>query len=71
MRARACVAEGSPGCVCASVPRPPCPPGKLVIVGSRRTLRASPVLAEVIALVEQQGWVQALPPDAGLEPPFW
>ncbi|GJE93896.1 DNA replication ATP-dependent helicase/nuclease DNA2 [Phanerochaete sordida] len=37
---------------------------KLVIVGSRRTLAATPLLAEFFKLMDGQGWILALPPGA-------
>ncbi|KAI5119550.1 hypothetical protein M0805_008536 [Coniferiporia weirii] len=37
---------------------------KLVIFGSRKTLKASSLLADFFALMEERGWVLALPPGA-------
>lgn len=39
---------------------------KLVIFGSRSTLRGDPLLAQFFELMESQGWVYDLPPDAHL-----
>ena len=45
---------------------------KLIIFGSRRTLRAAPILAEFLELMEAQEWICHLPPRAhtlyGLQP---
>jgi DNA replication ATP-dependent helicase Dna2 len=37
---------------------------KLIIFGSRRTLRAAPILAEFLELMEAQEWICNLPPRA-------
>jgi DNA replication ATP-dependent helicase Dna2 len=37
---------------------------KLVIFGSRKTLQAAPLLAEFFELMEGQGWILQLPPNA-------
>ena len=39
---------------------------KLVVVGSRRTLRASHLLGSFVRLVEERGWCLELPPNAHL-----
>ena len=37
---------------------------KLIVVGSRSTLRASHLLGSFISLVEERGWCLELPPNA-------
>jgi DNA replication ATP-dependent helicase Dna2 len=37
---------------------------KLIIFGSRKTLQASPLLAEFFNLVESRDWILRLPPNA-------
>lgn len=37
---------------------------KLIIFGSRKTLQAASLLAEFFALMETQGWILRLPPNA-------
>ncbi|KAI9068877.1 Dna2-domain-containing protein [Trametes sanguinea] len=37
---------------------------KLIIVGSRKTLQSAPLLSEFFDLMDNQGWILALPPDA-------
>lgn len=37
---------------------------KLIIVGSRKTLRTAPVLAEFFELMDTKGWILSLPPGA-------
>ena len=39
---------------------------KLIIIGSRKTLRNAPVLAEFFELVESKGWILPLGPGAEL-----
>ncbi|KAI0718426.1 Dna2-domain-containing protein [Cerioporus squamosus] len=39
---------------------------KLIIIGSRKTLQAAPLLREFFELMEGKGWILALPPDAHL-----
>lgn len=43
---------------------------KLIIVGSRKTLQAVPLLREFFGLMESKGWILALPPDAHLTHEF-
>ncbi|CDO74222.1 hypothetical protein BN946_scf184721.g1 [Trametes cinnabarina] len=37
---------------------------KLIIVGSKKTLQSAPLLSEFFDLMDKQGWILALPPDA-------
>ena len=37
---------------------------KLIIVGSRKTLRATPLLKEFFNVMESQNWILSLPPKA-------
>jgi len=37
---------------------------KLIIFGSRKTLQSSPLLSEFFTLMNEKGWIMALPPDA-------
>ena len=37
---------------------------KLIIFGSRKTLKTAPLLQEFFALMESRGWILALPPSA-------
>ncbi|KAI1798471.1 Dna2-domain-containing protein [Ganoderma leucocontextum] len=39
---------------------------KLIIIGSRKTLRQAPLLTEFFELMDGQGWILTLPPDAHL-----
>ncbi len=39
---------------------------KLIIIGSRKTLQQAPLLTEFFALMDGQGWIVTLPPDAHL-----
>ena len=39
---------------------------KLIIIGSRKTLQQAPLLTEFFALMDGQGWILTLPPDAHL-----
>ena len=39
---------------------------KLIIIGSRKTLQAAPLLSEFFQLMDSKGWILALPPDAHL-----
>ncbi|PIL27261.1 hypothetical protein GSI_10406 [Ganoderma sinense ZZ0214-1] len=39
---------------------------KLIIIGSRRTLQQAPLLTEFFELMDGQGWILTLPPDAHL-----
>ena len=39
---------------------------KLIIIGSRKTLQQAPLLTEFFELMNNQGWILALPPDAHL-----
>ncbi|OSD07732.1 Dna2-domain-containing protein [Trametes coccinea BRFM310] len=39
---------------------------KLIIVGSRKTLQGAPLLSEFFDLMDNQGWILTLPPDAHL-----
>ncbi|KAI0368547.1 Dna2-domain-containing protein [Pilatotrama ljubarskyi] len=39
---------------------------KLVIIGSRKTLQGTPLLAEFFELMDSRGWILTLPPDAHL-----
>lgn len=37
---------------------------KLIIIGSRKTLKAAPLLSQFFALMEGKGWILPLPADA-------
>ncbi|KAI0635451.1 Dna2-domain-containing protein [Trametes polyzona] len=39
---------------------------KLIIIGSRKTLQGTPLLQEFFQLMDSQGWILTLPPDAHL-----
>ncbi|RPD65180.1 Dna2-domain-containing protein [Lentinus tigrinus ALCF2SS1-7] len=39
---------------------------KLIIIGSRKTLQAAPLLKEFFELMESKGWILVLPPNAHL-----
>ncbi|KAI0746475.1 Dna2-domain-containing protein [Daedaleopsis nitida] len=39
---------------------------KLIIIGSRKTLRKAPMLGEFFELMDTRGWILALPPNAHL-----
>ena len=39
---------------------------KLIIIGSRKTLRKAPMLSEFFELMDSRGWIRTLPPNAHL-----
>ena len=39
---------------------------KLIIIGSRKTLQQAPLLTEFFELMDDQGWILTLPPNAHL-----
>ena len=39
---------------------------KLILIGSRKTLQRAPLLTEYFELMDGQGWILTLPPDAHL-----